>query len=167
MRKEPKLQFLVDMDTRVRATMEKIYEVNERHYGTTEKSEWTPSPVAIIPRLSPYVPSLRQSSTASSEILYTQDKELMRSVAGRKLIYAFMNKKRAAVLEHLLEADEQHVPTTTLISVSKSPNANALRKLIQGINTAARNKLKIKERLIVGRQGFGYAINANLSVIKA
>lgn len=158
----PRIKLLDEIEERVQRTLKLM---------APKSSEKTriyiaPRPVTYA-EVAHLISKAKGSLSASDEILYTEDKQLIHIVANRKLTYGFMNKKRQSLFEYLLEADGGYISTSALTSVSKSPNATALRKLVQGINTAIKQKLKLKGRLIVGRQGFGYALNKDFSIIKA
>lgn len=159
MKERPKIKLLQDMEENINKIMNtgSIFSEKKMFLAPTR-----PATYSEIQRL--MIENLRKSPVSSTEILYTKDKELIRTITDRKVTYSFMDKKRATVFEYLVESSN-YVSTNKLLSVSESPSEGALRKLIQGMNTAIKNKLKLNDRIIIGRQGFGYIINKKFSII--
>ena len=123
---------------------------------TYETGMFTPRPV-------------RQSNVierSKFDLLYNyKEKILSRVVPGVTLTSKFQggDAKRMQLLERLIR-NGGYVQTDTLRDELDCPSNEAVRKIVQGINTKVKNDLSISEKIIAGRPTFGYHINPQISV---
>jgi len=111
-------------------------------------------------------PLEKKKPEVSSDIFLSYDrknKELIRE-AGKTLVLKFSGTgKRRDLFEIIFDADG-FVDTETLMEKTGSPSFNAVSKLTQGINSRVISDLKLKKKLIEGREGFGYRINPEITI---
>lgn len=96
MRKEPKLQFLVDMEERMKPQVEAMQKLRDKvqQILNPQKEIWYPAPSRIVVSPAPYGYAYAPARASSTEILYTRDKELFRAVAGKKFTYALRDNEK-------------------------------------------------------------------------
>ncbi len=73
---------------------------------------------------------------------------------------------RYKILKHFVDNKIYSFFPTKEIAINLGKSENNLRKEINKINPMAKDRLKIKDNIIEGREGFGYRLNPNRKIIK-
>lgn len=133
-----------------------VKELERAEQELREKEQLTP--------LIPLVPSASQGKRQKPTILtiyLTSEGEVYREPQTK---YSLLFRAQRATLLKMLGRD--FVRTEELRIASGYGSEEAVRKAIHKINALVRSRLKIKEKLIVGRSGFGYKFNLNLKIVR-
>lgn len=105
---------------------------------------------------------LKNNSSEKIPVILSKDGELSTSDKHR---HPLQNDKSRLILIRTLS--HEYLKTQYLVKITGYKNADSLYKTIQSINQQARNLLKIKIKLIVGKRGSGYKFNPKIKVQKA